>query len=124
MNGVELDPLYAAKDVNKPLLNKLLAVPSLRTRYVGYVRAIGDKGLDWNRLGPIAEALHNLIAADVEKDTRKLESLESFKTSIRGSESRGAEVPRGGGFGPGQPMAIQAFADQRRAYLLKLPVEK
>ena len=52
MKGVELDPLVMANDPNKPLISKLLAVPSLRTRYLGYIRDIAEKWLDWKKLGP------------------------------------------------------------------------
>ncbi len=126
VKGVELDPLYAAKDSSKALLSKLLAVPKLRAKYLAYVREIADKVLDWKRLGPAAEGLHTLIAADVQKDTRKLESWESFTTSITGGESAGeaARGGGGGGFGPAPAIALKTFAEQRRAYLLKLPETK
>ena len=52
-------------------------------------------------LGPIAQKYHALIAADVKADTRKLYSYEEFQSGLEGL----------GG--------IKAFADRRRAYLLK-----
>jgi hypothetical protein len=111
IEGVKLDPLLAAHDPSKPLISKLLAVPSLRKRYLGYVRDIADKWLDWDRLGPIAEQYHGLIAADVQADTRKLESTTAFASSLTG-ESEAT--------GPGrQTIPLKAFADQRRAYLLE-----
>lgn len=114
VNGVELDPFYAAKDEGKPLLSKLLAVPALRARYLGYVRDIADKWLDWNKLGPVATQYHNLIAADVRTDTRKLDPTEAFEKSL-------TETVRGSGMGPfgGSTIGLKEFADQRRAYLLK-----
>ncbi len=112
VNGVELDPLIAAKDENKPLLSKLLAVPALRTRYLGYVREIADKWLDWKKLGPIAEQYHALIADDVKADTRKLYSTEAFEKGLT------ENVGGGGGFGGRETIGLKNFADQRRAYLL------
>ena len=53
--GTELDPLANASDTSKPLLSKLLAVPSLRARYLGYVRDIAENGSigpAWARLPP------------------------------------------------------------------------
>ena len=44
MDGVKLDPLAAANDPNKPLISKLLAVPSLRERYLTYVKDIAQNG--------------------------------------------------------------------------------
>ena len=125
VKGVELDPLAMANDQNKPLISKLLAVPALRAKYLGYVRQVADKWLDWDKLGPIASEYHELIAADVKKDTRKLESYEDFEKNL--TENVGGRGPGGGGpggpggfGGPGgrETLGIKIFADQRRAYLL------
>jgi spore coat protein CotH len=98
--GPELDPLVAANDTSKPLLSKLLAVPALRARYLDYVRDLAEKWLDWNRLGPLAEQYHALIAGDVRADTRKLDSTEAFRNSV----TNGA--------------GLKTFAEKRRAFLL------
>jgi hypothetical protein len=113
IKGVELDPLLAAKDENKPLISKLLAVPALRKQYLIYVREIADKWLDWNKLGPIAEKYQSVIADEVAKDTRKLSSTEAFKKGLT------ENVP-GGPFG-GNVIGLKSFADQRRTYLLNHP---
>ncbi len=114
VKGVELDPLVAANDPNKPLISKLLAVPSLRTRYLGYVRDIAEKWLDWSKLGPTAERYHALIAEDVKADTRKLDSTEDFfKGLVKDIEGSG-QGPFGGG-----TIGLKNFADQRRKYLLE-----
>jgi len=118
IKGVELDPLLMANDPNKPLISKLLAVPSLRARYFGYIRDIAEKHLDWNKLGPVAEKYHALIADEVKADTRKLESTEGFLKGL-------TEDAQGGGpFGGGGAIALKSFADQRRAYLLDHSVVK
>ena len=98
--GTQLDPLAVMKNPNAVLAAKLLAVPSLRTRYLSYVREMATTWLDWSKLGPVAQTYHDLIDADVKRDTRKLESYDAFVTSLDG--------PRG----------LKAFADQRRAFLL------
>ncbi len=98
--GVQLDPLAVLKNSNAVIAQKLLAVPALRTRYLGYVREMATTWLDWAKLGPVAQRYHDLIDADVKRDTRKLESYEAFVTSLDG--------PRG----------LKAFADQRHAFLL------
>jgi spore coat protein CotH len=95
--GPTLDPLVGMNDSSKPLRSKLLAVPALRERYMGYVRDIAEK-LDWKTLGPMAEKYRALIAADVRDDTRKLYDTASFDTGVAD---------------------IQAFAASRREYLLK-----
>ncbi len=121
--GVELDPLVGLNDPSKPLRSRLLAVPEYRERYLGYVRDIATRWLDWERLGPLAQTYHTLIAEDVKADTRKLDTTEAFLSSLEGTAAEGG-TPTGGteNVGPwrgrGKP-SLKAFADQRRAYLLK-----
>lgn len=96
--GPDLDPLVGLDDENKPLRSKLLAVPALRAKYLAYVHDVASTWLDWNRLGPIARRYHDLIAADVKDDTRKLYTNEAFDTGLD---------------------SVKKFAEERRAYLLK-----
>jgi len=96
--GPDLDPLVGLDDDSKPLRSKLLAVPALRAKYLTYVRDVATTWLDWNRLGPIARKYHDLIAADVKDDTRKLYTTEAFDAGLD---------------------SVKKFAEERRAYLLK-----
>jgi hypothetical protein len=100
--GAELDPLVGLNDPSKPLRSKLLAVPALRQRYLGYMREIADKSLDWNVLAPLVQTSHRLIAADVKTDTRKLSDLAGFEAGIAAT---------------GNP--LKAFVERRRAFLLE-----
>jgi len=93
----ELDPLVASGDASKALAARLLAVPSLRTRYLAYVQEIARDWLDWDRLGPLVERYRRLIGNDVRRDVKKLDSTEEFEA--------GADT-------------LKAFADRRRAALL------
>jgi hypothetical protein len=95
--GVDLDPLVGLDDAAKPLRSRLLAVPALRERYLGHVRAIATKWLDWNTLGPLATKYQALIAADVKLDTRKLDTYEAFEAGVAD---------------------LRSFAEKRRALLL------
>jgi spore coat protein CotH len=113
--GATLDPLVAAQDTDKPLLSKLLAVPALRTRYLGYVRDLAEKWLDWNQLGPRALRYQALIADAVKADTRKLSSFDAFQKSVSGDAQAGAAR------GPERGGSLKSFAEQRRAYLLNHP---
>ena len=70
--GVDLDPLVGLDDARKPLRSRLLAVPSLKARYLDHVRTIAEEWLDWNRLGPVVARYRALIEKEVEHDTRKL----------------------------------------------------
>ena len=95
---IDLDPLVGLDDPGKPLRSKLLAVPALRERYLGYVRDIATKWLDSEMLGSRVARYQELIREYVVADTRKLESFEDFLTG---------------------PELFRAFADQRRAFLLQ-----
>jgi hypothetical protein len=100
--GPDLDPLVGLDDPNKALRSKLLAVPALRTRYLGYVRDIAEKWLDWKKLDPMLRARQALIAEDVKLDGKKLYSTEAFSSDLRGSED-----------------SLQRFIEKRREFLLK-----
>jgi len=95
--GPELDPLLGMNDATKPLRSKLLAVPALRARYLAYSSQIAAKWLNWNTLGPLAQKYQALIAADVQKDTRKLDTFEAFQNGVN---------------------TLKQFVDRRRGYLL------
>jgi hypothetical protein len=100
--GAELDPLIGLDDASKPLRSKLLAVPALRTKYLGYVREIAVKWLDWRTLEPLVKQYQSVIAAEVKADTKKLYTSAQFSTAVdRGDDS------------------LKGFADRRRAYLMK-----
>ena len=116
--GVKLDPLVSATDASKPLITRLLSVPAWRERYLGYVHGMAEKWLDWQKLGAVASEYHKLIVADVERDTRKLESTEAFMASLEGEEKTQNESYA---FHGPPSISIKNFADQRRAYLLENP---
>jgi spore coat protein CotH len=114
--GVDLDPLAGAADSNKALLSRLLAVPSLRTRYLGYIRDIAERWLDWNKVGPLAQQYQALIAADMKTDTRMSDTFDAF---TKGVAEDAAEQGFGGFRGPGAAnMSLKSFVEKRRAYLL------
>ena len=93
-----LDPLVALEDPTKPLRSRLLAVPELRERYLGYVRDIAQRWMDWGVVGPIVERHQALIADDVRADTRKLYDNASFTSGVEN---------------------LRSFMDQRREFLLR-----
>jgi hypothetical protein len=112
VEGLKLDPLSGADDESKPLLSKLLAVPSLRARYLGYVREITTRWLDWKTLGPVAVAHHRRIAAEVAADTRKLSTTAAFTESLVGGNQAPVASGRVGGGGPGRPDEAGAPSDR------------
>ena len=101
--GVELDPLTGINDSTKPLRSRLLAVPALRERYLGYVREIAETWLDWAEVEPVLAGYRELIGPDVARDTRKLYSTEAFDTGFDGGSN-----------------SLQGFIEARQAYLLSV----
>lgn len=113
--GTDLDPFVGSNDPNKVLLSRMLAVPSLRTRYLRYVKDMATNWLDWARLGPLATQFQSMIDADVQRDTRKLASYDLFRKLVdQDQEIVGAR-------GPVTRISLKNFATQRRAFLLSYP---
>jgi hypothetical protein len=110
--GVNLDPLVALDDPRKPLRSKLLAVPSLRARYLQHVRTLAETSLDWKNLGPLVAQYRALILPEVEADTRKLMGLDAFLSATDDSADS-SQMGRG--------MSLQSFVEQRCKYLLAYP---
>ena len=97
MGDARLDLLVGLNDASKPLRSRLLAVPSLRAKYLAYAKQIATKWLDWKTLEPIVTQHHARIAADVKADTHKLDTYEGFVNGVA---------------------SLKAFADERRALIL------
>jgi hypothetical protein len=113
---VELDALEGAQEPRKALLYRLLAVPALRARYLAYVREVADRWLDWKQLGPLAHSYQSVIAADIATDRHKLYSTEAFTRSVADDDLIEGQ---GGPIAP-PTMSLKTFAEQRRAYLLRV----
>lgn len=101
--GPTLSPLATQHDASKPIITRVLAVPALRAKYLGYVREIAEKSFDWQTLGPVVKHYRDLIAEDVARDTRKLFSTEQF---LAGTSNDPV------------PGSLRSFFDQRREFLL------
>jgi hypothetical protein len=101
--GVQLDPLTGLNDSSKPLRSRLLAVPALREKYLGYVREIAESWLDWEKVEPLLAGYRELIGPDVARDTRKLYATEAFDTGYDGGAG-----------------SLRGFIEARGAYLLSV----
>lgn len=120
----DLDPLVGLDDPRKPLRSKVLAVPSLRARYLQHVHTIADKSLDWKTLGPVVAQYRSLIEKEIEADTRKLSSFADFQKAtadvVAKESNANTESEPGRRFGPPRhSVSLRTFADQRREFLLK-----
>jgi spore coat protein CotH len=118
--GVELDPLIGLDNSRTPLRSRLLAVPSLRQKYLEHVRTIAQDSLDWNRLGPVVDDYRKLIEKEIEQDTRKLESFDAFERAVaeRGVDKQTVDGPPAG---PRNAPSLRSFVERRRDYLLNHP---
>jgi spore coat protein CotH len=112
----DLDPFAGAEDPEKALLYRLLKVPSLRERYLRHLKEIANTQLDWVKMAPIFQQAHDLIAADVHADTRKLYTNQDFDKSLTTDLT-----DYGNGIQDPTSMSIKTFMDQRRQYLLSYP---
>ena len=99
-------------DSRMPLRSRLLAVPSLKARYLDHVRTLAEKSLDWKNLGPVVANYKALIEKEVEADTRKLYTLAAFQKALT------AEAAPAPPAGRRPEMSLRLFADERRKYLL------
>ena len=106
--GVDLDPLVAIDDERKPLRSKLLAVPSLKAKYLQFVRTIAEQSLNWETAGPKIAAYRQLIVKEVEADTRKLTTYEAF---VKATNPEATDDKASG--------SLRYFFDARRKYLLE-----
>ena len=105
--GVRLDPLAGLTDPNKPVIERILAEPSLQKKYLGYVKEIATRSMAWENIGPVVQAYRELIRDEVQRDTRKLYTTEAF---LEGT----SDQPEGNN--------LRSFFDQRREALLSMEV--
>jgi hypothetical protein len=110
--GYNLDPLSGLNDPRVPLRSKLLAVPSLKAKYLANVRTIADGSLDWKNLGPMVEQYRSLIEKELEIDTRKLSTIAEFRSALAGAPAEDSAASR---------FNLKAFANGRRSYVLNYP---
>ena len=96
---------------NKPVLNRVLAVPELRQRYMAHYRRT-RADLNWAYFGPIFATHRQLIDAAVQADPKKLYSYTLFQNNF--TQTVNMPYP---GFAGGNIVGLQQFVDQRAAYL-------
>lgn len=75
-------PFYNAEKVNYPLLNKLLAVPAFRQRYLAHMRTIIQTLLDETKVNALIDYYDGLIRASVFADTKKPTSNNAYTNEL------------------------------------------
>ena len=86
-----VSPVTHADNVMRPVISRLLGIPEWKARYIAHVKTVVDEWLDWEVMEPVIKEYHTLIAAEVEKDDKKLYDYASFEESVDGD--RGGRTP-------------------------------
>lgn len=71
-NAANWGVFYNASKVNYPLLNRLLAVPSIRQRYLAHFRTLIAEEMDQTKFSALIDKYDAMIKADVQADPKKL----------------------------------------------------
>ncbi len=71
---------YNADDTDYPLLNRLLAVPSIRQRYLAHLRTLLDESFNPDVANPLIDSYFTQIDSFVENDPKKIYSYNAFLT--------------------------------------------
>lgn len=79
---VNWSPFYKSTDPRFPIMNKLIAVPAVRQRYLAHFRTI-LKQIDPAVSHPLIDSYVNLIDSLVQADPKKLYSYNNFLTEIQ-----------------------------------------
>lgn len=117
------DPFAQSTDANRPLIRRLLAVPSFKADYIAHYRALRDEVFTASWLTEVGQSYQDLIrqaAADEAAAQGNISgafTLEQFEANLMSDVSRGG----GGGFGGGTAPGVVSLATARRAYLDTLP---
>ncbi len=103
-----VSPLTHAENTMRPVISRLLGVPEWKARYIAHVQTVVDEWLNWEVMEPVIREYHNQIAAEVEKDNKKLYDYNSFLESIDREGVR-------------RTPSFKVFVTQRRDNLLNHP---
>lgn len=79
-NATNWGVFYNETKVNYPLLNRLLAVPGIRQRYLAHFRTLIADELNTGNFNALIDQYDALIGAGVQSDTKKLYSNAQYTT--------------------------------------------
>lgn len=96
-NRTTWSPFYNANKVNYPLLNKLLAVPAFRQRYLAHLRTIINDSFDETKVNALIDQYNTLIKDLVFADPKKTTTNSAYTSGVT---------------------ALKNFIKDRKAYLL------
>ncbi|MEO8084448.1 MAG: CotH kinase family protein [Ardenticatenales bacterium] len=117
------DPFAQSTDATRPLIRRLLAVPSFKADYVAHYRALMDDVFKPAWLTEVGQSYQDIVhqaAADevaAQGNISGAFTLAQFEANLLYDVTRGT----GGGFGGGAAPGIVALATARQEYLNGLP---
>lgn len=82
-SAVAWSPFYNENKVNYPLLNRILAVPTLRQRYIAHMRTLISESLDTAQAYGVMNNYFSLIDTMVQNDTKKIYSYAQFQSEVQ-----------------------------------------
>lgn len=107
-----LDPLLHSTATSKPLINKLLGIPTYRKMYMAHLRTMLNEMVVSNVYKTRAQAIQSIIAPDVQSDPNGFFTYTAFNSNVLSDVS-------GGGGGPGgTAIGLASLMDARATYLL------
>lgn len=80
--NVNWSPFYNEQKVNYPLLNRLLAVPAFRQRYLAHLRTILDDLFNESKVNNLIDQYDALIRSTVFADTKKITSNNAYVNEL------------------------------------------
>ena len=81
-NTTSWGPFYHAENANYPLLNRMLAVPSMRQRYLAHMRTIIQEKMQSASFNELLSGYSSLIDAEVQADPKKLYTYAAFNSEL------------------------------------------
>ena len=106
---IEQKALARLDDEDRPLVRRLLNIPSWRERYLAFLRTLVTQTLDWQVIGPRIGSWRHKIDDIVQQDVHSIYGLEAYQRAH--APATGAEPPR----------TLQGIIERRQANLLADP---
>lgn len=82
IKNVNWDIFMNENNVNYPLLNRLLSIPTIRQRYLAHVRTILDEEMNLEEVFALIDGYTALIDASVNADPKKLITYQDFTSGV------------------------------------------
>lgn len=79
---VQLSPVIGTGNTNRPVINKLLAVPEFRQRYLAHMRTVLAEAYHPDLFIPLIDRLSAMSVASVSEDTKKNYTMTAYTNDV------------------------------------------